>query len=367
MNEPSALAPSTEPIPPAASAMSKLGLKTAPPEMDEPDTPLVIDISGPRRDTPDLDEGEEDEDEEEDEEDDEDEDEDEEDDGDDDMEAGMDTELTIRVDGEDVTPRDSDATDADMPHSGKHTDGGSTLYGSTAAAGSGMGIGSGGEHVHEHPLRLDIHPPSPPLGPWDSTRERDDDDEPGEFGLAERRARASPHRYAMSGTKANKVHEFGNKRSHNRPLIPHSSYYFGPPPPDSAYGSDPVGQIGVHHPREIVRVERDYTGGELPQFTPTYPLELEGRITPTQFLETINAINELLLSAHSLSHAFVDNALAYFTLQVSRAVKKTHYEKEMDRLKALIDELNVQMYNPVGLHIKWPRSVAFLFLEIEYY
>ena len=51
------------------------------------------------------------------------------------------------------------------------------------------------------------------------------------------------------------------------------------------------------------------------------------QISPTQFLETINAINERLLAAHSLSHAFVDNALAFFSLQITRAIKKTHYEK----------------------------------------
>ncbi len=28
-----------------------------------------------------------------------------------------------------------------------------------------------------------------------------------------------------------------------------------------------------------MRIERDYTGGELPQFMPTYPLELEGRVS----------------------------------------------------------------------------------------
>lgn len=64
----------------------------------------------------------------------------------------------------------------------------------------------------------------------------------------------------------------------SRSDIPHSTYYFGPPPADSAYGSTPVGRIGVHHPREVFRVERDYTGGELVQFTSTYPLELEGRV-----------------------------------------------------------------------------------------
>ena len=38
-------------------------------------------------------------------------------------------------------------------------------------------------------------------------------------------------------------------------------------------------------------------------------------------------------------------------------------EQEMDRLKGLIDGLNVEMYNPAGLHIKWPRDAAFLFVS----
>jgi hypothetical protein len=60
---------------------------------------------------------------------------------------------------------------------------------------------------------------------------------------------------------------------------PVSAYPFGPPPPDAAFGTAPVGQLGVHHPREIVRVERDYSGGEIVQFAPTYPLEFEGRVS----------------------------------------------------------------------------------------
>ncbi|KAI6022586.1 Golgin subfamily A member 7/ERF4 family-domain-containing protein [Pisolithus marmoratus] len=163
------------------------------------------------------------------------------------------------------------------------------------------------------------------------------------------------------------------QKSRQRPLIPHSSYYFGPPPPDSAYGTAPVGHIGVHHPREIVRIERDYTGGEVVQFSPVYPLELDGRITPTQFHETINNINEILISAYSLRHSFVDNLIAVATLQLSTLVVTSHYTKEMRRLERKIDELNTQLYNPVGLNILWPRKVAFLFLlspgklEIEYY
>ncbi|KAL1662184.1 Golgin subfamily A member 7/ERF4 family-domain-containing protein [Schizophyllum commune] len=163
---------------------------------------------------------------------------------------------------------------------------------------------------------------------------------------------------------------FGTMRSGAntpRPQIPRSAYFTGPPPPDAAFGTAPVGQIGLHHPREIVRIERDYSGGELVQFAPIYPLELEGRITPTQFLESINAINELLILAHSTRHAFVDNTLAVLTLQLSRLFVQSYYDRMMRRLKNLIDELNVEIYNPVGLNILWPRKVAFLFLEIEYY
>ena len=139
-----------------------------------------------------------------------------------------------------------------------------------------------------------------------------------------------------------------SRTSRRRPLIPHSSYYFGPPPADCAYGTPPVGHIGVHHPREIIRIERDYASGEVVQFTPIYPLELEGRvgilslflpagadliagrrvqITPTQFLETINDINEILISAYSIRHSFVYNFFAIATLQLSTLLVASHYTK----------------------------------------
>ncbi|EPQ61219.1 hypothetical protein GLOTRDRAFT_119123 [Gloeophyllum trabeum ATCC 11539] len=195
--------------------------------------------------------------------------------------------------------------------------------------------------ISEHPLQLDLKPPSPV--PWEVF---------------------DPPTTATASVKHSRAQ---NRTDGERTLIPKSSYYFGPPPPTSAYGTDPIGQIGVHFPREVLRIERDYSGGELIQFSLTYPLELEGRITPTQFLETMNAINELLISAYSLRHAFVDNALAVFSLQLSRLFFKSHYEKEMERLQRTINHFNEELYNPVGLNILWPRKVAFLFLEIEYY
>jgi hypothetical protein len=69
-----------------------------------------------------------------------------------------------------------------------------------------------------------------------------------------------------------------------RHVVPISAYRLGPPPEDSAYFTPPVGQIGVHRPREIVRVERDYTGGEVVQFSSAYPTDLEGRVSIFTFL-----------------------------------------------------------------------------------
>ncbi|KAG5654345.1 hypothetical protein H0H81_004299 [Sphagnurus paluster] len=197
-------------------------------------------------------------------------------------------------------------------------------------------------------LHLNLKPPSPQ--PWELIDPPESNDGHGREG--------GQDYYSTMGSRKFQALQDG---INTRALIPKSSYYFGPPASDSAYGTRPVGRIGVHHPREIIRIERDYTGGELVQFAPIYPLELEGRITPTHFLETINAINELLISAYSLRHSLIDNVLAVFTLQLSRLFVTPHYTMRL--LQQLIETLNVELYNPVGLNILWPRNVAFLYVR----
>jgi hypothetical protein len=44
-------------------------------------------------------------------------------------------------------------------------------------------------------------------------------------------------------------------------------------------------------------------------------------------LESINSINEILISAYSLRHGFVDNAITVLSLQLSRLFLKTHFER----------------------------------------
>jgi hypothetical protein len=44
-------------------------------------------------------------------------------------------------------------------------------------------------------------------------------------------------------------------------------------------------------------------------------------------MEGINAINEILISAYSLGHSVLDNCVEIFSLQLSRLVISTHYER----------------------------------------
>jgi hypothetical protein len=39
------------------------------------------------------------------------------------------------------------------------------------------------------------------------------------------------------------------------------------------------------------------------------------------------------------------------------------FTQEMNRLRRHMDELNHQLFNPVGLNILWPRKVGFLFVS----
>lgn len=61
---------------------------------------------------------------------------------------------------------------------------------------------------------------------------------------------------------------------------PHSSYALSALPNSTQnYGTAPSGIIGQHYPKEIIRVERDWSDGEVCQFHSSYPMELEGRVS----------------------------------------------------------------------------------------
>ncbi|GAA6042005.1 hypothetical protein JCM8097_009141 [Rhodosporidiobolus ruineniae] len=137
--------------------------------------------------------------------------------------------------------------------------------------------------------------------------------------------------------------------------------------PESVFGTAPVGVIGKTKPREVIRVERDYSAGERVQFWSGWIWELDGRISPTDFQNTLNELNTVLASAHDPAKSCFDNCLAVLTLYISPHVVGTHYDREMRKFDRVLERANRDVFNPAGLNILSPRRNAYLFLEVEYY
>ncbi|GAA5923648.1 hypothetical protein JCM3775_000460 [Rhodotorula graminis] len=136
---------------------------------------------------------------------------------------------------------------------------------------------------------------------------------------------------------------------------------------ESVFGTAPVGVIGKTRPREVIRVERDYSAGETCQMWSGWIWELEGRVSPTDYQNALNEVNEVLASAHDPTRSVLDNCLAIVTLYLSPLVLSSHYEREIRRLHSVLERLNRDLFNPAGLNLLSPLKRAFLFLEIEYY
>ncbi|GAA5897112.1 hypothetical protein JCM6882_001795 [Rhodosporidiobolus microsporus] len=137
--------------------------------------------------------------------------------------------------------------------------------------------------------------------------------------------------------------------------------------PESVFGTAPVGVIGKTKPREVIRIERDYSAGETCQFWSGWIWELEGRISPTDFQNTLNELNTVLASAHDPYKSCFDNCVSVLTLYLSPLVLTSHYEREMRKFHRILERANRELFNPVGLNLLSPRRNAYLFLEVEYY
>jgi len=114
-----------------------------------------------------------------------------------------------------------------------------------------------------------------------------------------------------------------------------------------------------------VRIERDYSHGEICQFNVEFPPMLAGRIEKTIFLDTLNLINQQLYDAERISFMnFFDVLISCLSIYTIDFCYKTTYEKKLRKLSNMIAEQNRIIYEPKGLHINDPRENAFLFLEI---
>nr|XP_018260533.1 uncharacterized protein I303_07455 [Kwoniella dejecticola CBS 10117]OBR82691.1 hypothetical protein I303_07455 [Kwoniella dejecticola CBS 10117] len=146
---------------------------------------------------------------------------------------------------------------------------------------------------------------------------------------------------------------------------PRSYYALQALPPQSYFHQPISGTIGRHLPKEIIRIDRDWSGGELCQFDTVYPLELDGRIRPSELLSFINTLNEIMYSAYSVKGAIWDNLVAVGTLWTSLIWRTSHFERELVRAEEYIQKSNKEIFNEKGLNVLSPRYVALQFLEIE--
>ena len=116
------------------------------------------------------------------------------------------------------------------------------------------------------------------------------------------------------------------------------------------FGTPQVGVIGRHKPRDMIRLDRDYTAGEVCQFWSGYPFELEGRVRPraylrqempcrsthspmrrqitaTEHLNVMNELNSILASAFDPRKSIFDNVTAVLTLYLSTWLLSSHYDR----------------------------------------
>ncbi|ORX38071.1 Golgin subfamily A member 7/ERF4 family-domain-containing protein, partial [Kockovaella imperatae] len=149
-----------------------------------------------------------------------------------------------------------------------------------------------------------------------------------------------------------------------------SSYSKTAVPTNSYYGQSASGVIGTHLPKEIVRIERDWSDGEVCQFETSFPMELEGRVQPKKWAEFVSTLNRRLLSAYSIRGAVIDNLFAIATWWTSLLWRTSHFEKELRRAELYISDANRDIFNPVGLNVLSPRHLALQFVsptqEVQY-
>jgi hypothetical protein len=112
------------------------------------------------------------------------------------------------------------------------------------------------------------------------------------------------------------------------------------------------------------------------RFFSSFPLELDDRISPTQFQILINTVNAHLINAYSPGRAVIDNLLMIFTFHLSLLFTIGHFEKvspgirrmaltsqELHKLEASIEKMNKETFNAVGLNVLSPRDVGLQFVS----
>ncbi|KAJ2455307.1 Golgin sub A member 7 [Coemansia sp. RSA 2336] len=114
-----------------------------------------------------------------------------------------------------------------------------------------------------------------------------------------------------------------------------------------------------------VRVERDYSQGDVRRFQVAMPEQLGGRIDELKFKRFVRRLNKMLADAEGATlRNVLEGCLAYATLYISTLVVKPHFKRVIERISAFVARENKELFEPAGLLVLDPLQTAFMFIEI---
>ncbi|KAJ2162627.1 Golgin sub A member 7 [Coemansia sp. RSA 552] len=114
-----------------------------------------------------------------------------------------------------------------------------------------------------------------------------------------------------------------------------------------------------------VRVERDYSQGDMRQFVVVVPDQLVGRIDEQRFRRFIRRLNTMMAEAEGATlRNVLEGCLAYATLYLSTLLVKSKFKKTVERISQFVAHENKTFFEPAGLLVIDPLQTAYMFIEI---
>ncbi|XP_037068291.1 golgin subfamily A member 7-like [Pollicipes pollicipes] len=115
-----------------------------------------------------------------------------------------------------------------------------------------------------------------------------------------------------------------------------------------------------------VFIQRDYSEGTAVRFQTAMPPELEGRIEPGVFENTLTTINEIFMEAEELNCAtYCEGCLACLTAYCIYTCMDPHYDKCVKKCSRYIVEQNERLWLPRGLLLTDPIERGLRVIEVS--
>lgn len=114
-------------------------------------------------------------------------------------------------------------------------------------------------------------------------------------------------------------------------------------------------------------IQRDFSFGTGVRFSNELPGELVGKVEPIKFQETIDHINDIFLSAESLScRTLSEGCLACLTGYTIHYCFKTHYEQCVEEVGKYIQQQNRDVYEQRGVMLGDPMDRGLRCIEVNF-